>query len=100
MSQKVICKYCNEEFDIRGIRLHEKTCKSNPINQQDQEQEKDKEKKDKRGGKREKRTKLKHTCPDCGNEELRLLDKNKELELYWRQKGFNYICDQCKEILK
>ena len=98
MSQKVICKHCGEEFDIRGIRLHEKTCKANPINQE--ENENHKAKTDKRGGKREKRNKIKHICPDCGNDELRLLNKNKELEDYWLKKGFNYICDQCKEILE
>jgi len=53
MSQKVICKHCGEEFDIRGIRLHEKTCKANPINQE--ENENHEAKTDKRGGKKETR---------------------------------------------
>lgn len=98
MSQKVICKHCGEEFDIRGIRLHEKTCKANKDNQE--ENESHKAKTDKRGGKREKRNKIKHICPDCGNDELRLLNQKDEIENHLMKQGWSYVCDECKEVLK
>lgn len=34
---KKVCKYCGKEFDSRGLRLHQLTCKENPINADEKE---------------------------------------------------------------
>lgn len=88
-----ICKYCGKEFSKRGIRLHQMYCKEKGGSTKQVQEVQAEESKPKKNNIA--------VCPSCKeSDNVRVLKKSDEHELYIINQGWNFICEKCEEVFK